>query len=184
MHFLTFSSAFPIAVATFVLGFVGTSPLQAQGNPKVEALTERAYDLEGCYALRWGVWTEPEWSVVSDQLPRRIWLTATGLGTNYYGADSSNVAVHFVMRPAPGEREVEYPNVRWATRSENDSIVLSWSSPFQGVTAVLGVTGSVEARTLQGYADAWTDELRIVSPGSPPIEAPSAPVVAESVDCS
>ena len=156
----------------------------AQEDPRVEALVERAGEISGCYELQWGQWSEAGWSDETARLPPRIWLTMASFGPQYYPSDSSEVAVHFVMRPAPGEEEVGYPDVTWVARSEDDSIVLSWSSLFQGVTAVVDVSGSSESWTFSGNATGWTDELQVVEPGATPPPPPSAAVSGRMVECS
>ena len=159
------------------------SGASAQVDPRVESVLDRALDLSGCYELRWGRWSEPGWSEEVERLPRRIWLTTSSFGPRYYPNDSSQVAVHFVMRPAPGEREVGYQDVTWVARSENDSIVVSWSSPFQGIWAAMEVTGSFGEWILNGRATAWTDEIQIVEPGNPSQDPPTVTVSGRMVDC-
>ena len=156
----------------------------AQDDPRVEALMDRAADISGCYELRWSSWNEAGWSEETNRLPPKVWLTMSSFGPRYYPNDSAHVAIRFVLRPAPGEREGRYPDATWAARSENDSIVLSWSSPFQGISAVLDVTGSFGQWTLSGRATAWTDQIEIVQHGQRPRAPPSATVSGRMVDCA
>jgi hypothetical protein len=134
-------------VAILVLGLLAPAGLGAQ-EP---AAAEDPLSLAGCYRLTFRAHTGP---FPIRQLERQIWLTTTELAEL-----SGQSTPSYVARPAPGERASQYEAVYWTPRPEGRGLVLTWTTGFHGVTAVIAVDSSSRRIVLSGEARTFMDVI-------------------------
>ena len=125
----------------------------------------------GCYELRLGPWDRVGYPVPSATSPRRLPDTFRLLGEPT--GRPWNGVQRFRVEPAELGRD---NTGSWSFRGA-DSLAVTWSTGFVGVTLLLRIA----ADSLDGHAEAGSDDFEIDASGQ--VVRPRAAAVARRVAC-